>query len=434
MARRLLDAGEATQALDLLANMSPPTVDDAPTSTVAGAILLECGELAAAARWFSRALEIDPDCPAGALLNQCTEMLNAPTLAASAHRQVSVVCERLARMDVPLASEDPAVHIIATLSSVGGSERHALNLFRVLSQHMRAELWSTDTPHASVAAALGVKTIAPASNSFPRTGTLVLIGQYFDAGDWMAQTDFGRIVIRNNLDLPQMLLDRVTDLEMLRKRFTLDFNYPSDHHRKRVGLPGYVEYSLTDLAMFAPREVAARQASSGFVVGRHSRDDRLKHHPNDPSFFRSIASQGHRVRLMGATPIAAALARGAPEPRIEIVPFASEPAPQFLASLDCFLYRAHPHWYETGGNAVSEAMAMQLPVIVVGDQVGFAELIEHGVNGFRVATEDETMTIISQLAASADLRVSIGQRARETMVQLAADQTQRTLSFYRDRA
>lgn len=434
-AKRLFDAGEATRALELLANASPAAVSDASTNTQAGSILLECGELTAAQSWFTRALEIDPDCSAGALLNQCTEMLNASTFAASAYRQVAAVCERLARVDAPPASDDPTVHIIATLGSVGGSERHALNLFRVLSQHIRAELWSTDTPHPSIPAALGVKTITPASNSFPRTGTLVLIGQYFELGEWIAHTDFRRIVIRNNLDQPQAILERATDLELLHKRLILDFNYPSEHYRRRVGLPGGAEYSLTDLELFSPRDVAsASPAESGLVIGRHSRDDRLKHHPNDASFFRHIVAQGHRVRLMGATPIAAALARGAPEPRIEIVPFASEPAPRFLASLDCFLYRAHPHWYETGGNVVAEAMATQLPVIVFGDQIGFADVIKHGSNGFRVSTEAEAMTIIAQLAASVDLRNCVGQRARETMVQLAADQTQRTLRFYRDHA
>ena len=74
---------------------------------------------------------------------------------------------------------------------------------------------------------------------------------------------------------------------------------------------------------------------------------------------------------------------------------------------------------------------MQLPVIVFGDQIGFADVIEHGVNGYRVSTEREALEIIAQLAASAELRARIGQRAREAIARLATDQEKRTVSFYR---
>ena len=261
----------------------------------------------------------------------------------------------------------------------------------------------------------------------------MLIGQYFELGHWFGKTDFHRLVIRNNIELPQQLLERVADFELAQKRFALDFNYPSEHFRQRVGLPGYVERSLTDLVRFSPRGRPDARGDSSLVIGRHSRDERLKHHPNDPALFREIARRGHRVRLMGASVIANALARGTPELQIEIVPFASGPAGQFLSGLDCFLYRAHPHWYETGGNALAEAMAMQIPVVAFGGPVGFAEVIEHGVNGFLVSTEAEALAIFAELAASPELRARIGANARETLLRMAAEQNERTISFYRNR-
>ncbi len=432
-ARHRLEAGEASAALSLLAALQPHGVNVAAPSMLAGAIYLECGELATAQQWFTRALEIDPDCAAGALMNQCADMQNADVFAASVYREVAALGERLAA-GVPAVAGDATIHILATLANVGGSEQHALNLFRVLAQTLPVQLWSDAAPKPGFVGADAVRVIDAASGHFPRTGTLVLVGQYFDPGDWFVQTRFHRVVIRNNLDAPQALLERVADFELTGKRFALQFNYPSEHFRQRVGLPGYVERALTDLDVFSPTDRPATPRGAPLVVGRHSRDVPLKHHPNDPAFFRDVARRGHRVRLMGATVIANAIARGAPEPAIEFVPFGSVSAAQFLAGLDCFLYRAHPHWYETGGNALAEAMAMQLPVVVFGGPVGFAEVIEHGVNGFLVTTEAEALTVLEELAASPALRADIGARARATLARMAGDQHQRTLNFYRTRA
>lgn len=433
-AKRQFDAGEAERALAVLLMLIADDCNDPQACAAAGAMLLECGELSVAQTWLMRALEIDPECTADALLNQCAGMLHAQIFSASIYREVAAVCGRLASGAHTPETPDPTIHIMSTLGSVGGSERHAVNLSRVLAAAMPVQLWSLSPPVNALIDGMAVSTIDATAGHFPRSGTLVLVGQYFGVNDWLAHTTFHRVVIRNNIELPQQLLERLTDFELTGKSFQLDFSYPSARFRSRVGLPGHVERSMTDLTLFSPQNRVIREHSTGLVVGRHSRDERLKHHPNDAAFFREIARAGHRVRLMGASVISDALAHGPIEPGIEFVPFAGQSAQQFLAGLDCFLYRAHPHWYETGGNAVAEAMAMELPVIAFGERLGIAEIIEHGVNGFIVSTEAEALAILTDLAADPSLRATVGARARETLVRMAAEQGERSIAFYRGRA
>jgi len=432
-ARRHLQAGEAQRALDVLATLDAHATGDAQACIAAGEILVECGNLADAQKWLGRALDIDPLCAADTLLNQCAGMLNAPMFSASIYGEIAAICDRLAPQSDTVESPDPTIHIVSTLATTGGSERHAVNLHRVLAPAMPVRLWSVSPPVRAIIDGVAVNRIDPAAGQFPRSGTLVLIGQYFGVDEWFPQTAFHRVVIRNNIELPQQLLERITDFERTGKSFWLDFSYPSARFRSRVGLPGHVERSMTSLSLFVPRKQDERLANSSLIIGRHSRDERLKHHPNDPSFFREIVRAGQRVRLMGASVIADALGRGPAEPEIEIVPFAGQSAQQFLAGLDCFLYRAHPHWYETGGNVITEAMAMQLPVIVFGERLGIAEILEHRVNGFVVSTEAEVLAILAELAANPGLREEVGIRARETLVRMAEEQSERSIAFYRGR-
>ncbi len=431
-AQHLFARGEANHALARVANTMPTDCDSTEQATIIGEMFYDCGELEKASAWFVRALEINPDSAAGYWLHLCSERQCAPLFAQSVYQEVAHICERLTTNIHALACNDATIHIVATLGNVGGSERHALNLYRTLAAQLPVKLWSLEPPHAVFCADADIQSIDEVKGHFPRGGTLVLVGQFNALGDWFRKTQFQRVVIRNNIDQPSQLLERVTDFELQGHRFQLDFSYPSAQFRARVGLPGLAEYSLTDLSRFRPTVRTLQPQFGSLVVGRHSRDDRLKYHPNDPSFFRRVVRGGHRVRLMGASVIARAIsfARSAPEPQIEIVPFASESAVQFLASLHCFIYRAHPHWYETGGNVIAEAMAMQLPVIVVGKRMGIAALIEHGVTGYCVDTEEEALAVLEALANDPALRASIGEKARMRMQRLAAEQAKRITAFY----
>lgn len=427
-ARTLFEAGEADAACAALEGLDPAQAHDHATAANAGIVLLESGHYVAARPWLLRAVDLDGGDDVRALLQRCADQKNASVIAQSVYREVAALMQRLREEAAPRAT-DATIHIVASLSDVGGSERHALNLFRELSTITPTTLWSTRTPLAALCDGVAVTVIDAAAGRFPQSGTLVLIGQFVDIGQWIGKTAFQRVIIRYNLDHPDELLERMTDLEWHGLRAPVELNYPSAHFEQRVGLPGFVERAMPDLGQFAPFNQAAQSmrvaaatpvplARQPFIVGRHSRDDVLKHHPNDPSFFRRLTQRGVHVRLMGASVVADALARGTPDPRIEIFPVGALSAAAFLATLDCFVYRSHPRWYETGGNVLAEAMAMALPVIVFGDRIGFAEVIESGRNGFRVDSEDEALAIIEQLANSPALCREVGARARETLLRL----------------
>jgi glycosyltransferase involved in cell wall biosynthesis len=102
----------------------------------------------------------------------------------------------------------------------------------------------------------------------------------------------------------------------------------------------------------------------------------------------------------------------------------------FLEELDCFLYWKHPLRIESGCDTVLEAMAMELPVILFAQDLGVAELIEHGKDGFLVETEEEALDCLDRLAASPELRKSIGQAARRKVVATLDRQRVRMLDFY----
>jgi len=189
-----------------------------------------------------------------------------------------------------------------------------------------------------------------------------------------------------------------------------------------------VEYSSIDVAAFA-RRAPAGERRKRLVIGRHGRAYPLKFHPNDPAFFRSLIERGYDVRILGGTPIAAAFASEAGA-RPELLEVNAEPARDFLERLDVFVYRKHPRFFETGGTAVLEAMAMELPVVVFSEQCGIAEIIRDGENGFLVDSEAHALEIIDRLALDRDLRAAIGRAARETVVALMHEQRPRLLDFY----
>jgi glycosyltransferase involved in cell wall biosynthesis/Flp pilus assembly protein TadD len=437
-AQRHFDMGQGDLAHDLLRPLATDDVDNEKVAALAGRMLTELGDYAAATRFLTRALDLSggKSVEIAAALERSADLQHAAAFASSSYRTVARLLDRIearARAMNKEAGADDPIHILATLGTVGGSERHALNLQRILSRYAPTQLWSTTPPSPVLCEGRAVNVLDAANGNFPVTGTLVIIGQYYEPGEWLARTNFHRIVLRNNVEMPKELVERMTEIDDCGIGAEMAFTYPSAAFQRRVGLPGLVEYPTPDLDVFVPASRLTRdvtQSAQSMVIGRHSRDVWYKHHPNDTEFYRKVTASGHRVRLLGGSRIAQALAASQLDNAIEALAPGAEAAQSFLASLDCFVYRVHPQWYETGGNVVLEAMAMALPVIVFADQVGAAELIDHEVNGFRVETEDEALAIIARLAANADLRNQIGVRARIAVEKMVVEQTERLLAFY----
>jgi hypothetical protein len=156
----------------------------------------------------------------------------------------------------------------------------------------------------------------------------------------------------------------------------------------------------------------------------------MKFHPDDPGLIRRIISRGHVCRIMDGTLLKDALQRETQSGQVELLPLHAMDARDFLEGLDCFLYWKHPLWVETGCNAVLEAMAMELPVIMFARDLGVAELIEHGRDGFLVETEEEALECLDRLAASPELRKSVGQAARRKVLATLDRQQAHIIEFY----
>ena len=222
----------------------------------------------------------------------------------------------------------------------------------------------------------------------------------------------------------------------LPKKPKIELIFASESLRRSVALPGHFEPSPIDTDLFSPKPIVpvssgllarlgapfrsggvARTKQERFVVGRLSRDDPMKYHPGASEFYRNLAAEGIFVRLMGALPLASHLQDVS---GIEILPQSKIPAPEFLTSLDCFTYRTDPSMTESWGRVVAEAMSTGLPVVVHANG-GYAQLIRHGENGFLFHRDDEAIQHIRNLANSPTLRASVGNAARETVLELLSD-------------
>ena len=193
----------------------------------------------------------------------------------------------------------------------------------------------------------------------------------------------------------------------------MEVMYASELTKKLVGdYPGFVQPSLIDLDRFVPAPRKPHAPANPFTVGRLSRANPKKHHADDPDLYRQLVDQGCRVRIMGPSP-AVEEGLGGPEGPVELMPMFAQEAHVFLQGLDCFFYRTSEGWSEPSGRVVTEAMACGLPV-VCHESGGYAEIIEHGRNGFLFDTQEEALEILLRLKEDRQLRESVGAEARRT--------------------
>ena len=303
------------------------------------------------------------------------------------------------------------IHLVNPLwNAAGGSEWHTIELYRELSPHTEVKLWTEHQPDPSLAAAWPINRVDAASGHIPRGGTLVFVGVYQLPGAWVrAAAPLRAIVLYNTLDPQQLVrfMRQLFDAQVQR----IEVVFSSEEQRKQTRLRGIVEYSLIDLQRFVPRTCGAGDQRKSFVVGRLSRDDPRKHHPDDMPLYSELVSSGCQVRIMGGTCLGQA---GPLSDGVELIPAKTEPAEEFLQGLDCFFYRTGDRWWEPFGRVVFEAMACGLPV-VCHRRGGYVANIDHGQNGFLFDTNEEALAILLRLQADRDLRTSIGQAARATV-------------------
>jgi tetratricopeptide (TPR) repeat protein len=438
-ARAEFDRGEAFAARALLDAVAPERLAVARAALDGAHICHELGELDREAAYLARALRLGGAAEAERRFAACATLRFADLAWASLRRQAHVLLDRIAARHAALpagSGRSPRIHVIGDFRAIGGSEHRALELAATLAAAGDVVLWSQSEPLAVHRARHpALRVFDPRSGSLPEDGTLVFVGNWLDLGGWIdAVARCGRVILHVNVADPSHLERVVAFLAAIDDRGLaprIDLVYPSRSWRERVGLGGVVEYLPVDTRRFT-RTTAFDPDRRHLVVGRLARADGAKFHPDDPALVRRIVARGHRVRMMDGTRIAPVLQPESRAGRFDALPLGASDARDFLDTLDVFLYWKHPLWVETGGTVILEAMAMALPVIAFAKDLGVAELIEHGKDGFLVESEREALDWLDMLAAAPGLRRAVGLAARQKILATLARQRDAMLDFYRD--
>jgi glycosyltransferase involved in cell wall biosynthesis len=324
------------------------------------------------------------------------------------------------------------IHLISPLRhATGGVILRTLHLFDELKAYRKVSLWSEREPHPAILERYPVRRIVPERFEFPKTGTFVFVGVFFPVGPWIRYTDPRRVILIYNTWHPGELRRKLRQLSNGGRR-KVEVAYASELMKRTAGNhPGFVEPSLIDVDRFVPapkEEQPSDPNSAAFTVGRLSRPVSHKHHPEDAALYRRLAEEGCQVRIMGPSPSLEAELGGIES--VTLLPMGAQEAHLFLQGLDCFFYRTSEEWSEPWGRVVTEAMACGLAV-VCQNRGGYAEVIEHGRNGFLFETQQEALQILLGLKEDPALRDRVGKEARRTAEELfSGDRRSELVDFY----
>jgi L-malate glycosyltransferase len=197
-------------------------------------------------------------------------------------------------------------------------------------------------------------------------------------------------------------------------------DYVSDRNRRRFGLTGArvrTLYNGIDVERFRPTNLL-RPSEFTVVCVAHLIPQKGIHHLLD-AFARMARNVPRRLVVVGDGPEAAALASQARalgvSHQVEFLGLRSD-VPQLLGRADVFVHPAV--WAEAYGLTITEAMAMERPVIAsaVG---GIPELIVNGDSGLLVPPGDVAglAAALDRLAEDPTLRRRLGTQARLRVVE-----------------
>jgi glycosyltransferase involved in cell wall biosynthesis len=164
----------------------------------------------------------------------------------------------------------------------------------------------------------------------------------------------------------------------------------------------------------ATRYVPRRHARSGqrITIGWIGSPSTWPHvKPYVPLLSQLAAELDLSIRVIGAEPT------GLADPRFEFLSWSEEAEIEAIQGMDIGIMPVPDKPWERGkcGYKLIQYMACGLPVIASPVGVN-AQIVEHGVNGILARDEEEWEDAIRQLAASKELRVSMGHAGRERAV------------------
>jgi glycosyltransferase involved in cell wall biosynthesis len=308
------------------------------------------------------------------------------------------------------------IHIIAPFILANGGDWHAIDLYLQYSKTHRVTLWSPQLAQEALRAQYPIQQIKPYSGNSPNTGTLIICGARTEIGHWYEYAHFDKVILIHNLVSPTVLYKALNRLTLNGKR-KVEITYVSEMVKQIAGLAGKVIYHVPHAERFKPIVKSSYQQSKSFTVGRISLDVLSKHHHSDPKVYRALADLGMQVQIVGGTCLIPWVnQKQYQHEHISLLPMVSNSeVAQTYSSFDCFYYRTPSTVREAYGLVVIEAMISGLPV-VCHRSGGYAEVIQHGVNGFLFDSENEAIELINLLKNNANLRQEVGINASKMMI------------------
>ncbi len=315
----------------------------------------------------------------------------------------------------------PIIHLVGDFSApYRGAELSLLDLADVLetpsSHAVTIKVWSAAPPHVSYAQNYARKVqhiqefAAVGQQAFPQGGNVVLAGIHVPLGPWVAFGKAQRVILQHNIPQYQLLFECVEQIKQLWGK-PPEITYVSPMLKVSAGLPGFVHAAPMQLAPYWSIERSAPASDKPFVVGRLSSDSPSKHHPQDMALYRSFAARGLMVRVMGGTCLASP---GTREAGIELLPMATQSAPQFLRDIDLFFYRTD-RLAETFGRVIFEALACGLPV-VAQTYAGYTAYLQNGLEIELVESQEAAFNAVMAICNDTSqymLRSRAGKQATE---------------------
>ena len=155
-----------------------------------------------------------------------------------------------------------------------------------------------------------------------------------------------------------------------------------------------------------------------FVVGRLSRTDLHKWHPDTWMIYQAIPFRPIQARVMSWDDRLQSVV-GPPPEWAQTLSGSDETPQEFLASLHCLLQMSGPateNWSRVG----LEAMSSGVPIIT-DRRGGWLEMIDHGTTGFLAETPEEAASYAGRLARREQTRVDVFLQAYDRLTKVLAD-------------
>lgn len=225
----------------------------------------------------------------------------------------------------------------------------------------------------------------------------------------------------NGLNYPKLKPEFAKHFDACMFTSKASFHNPdwSDEEKECIHKKSELVYGMGD---FNPKAFKAKQnygLKQEIKAGYVGSLDYAKLHPDFTKWLKETVKRNPQVRFMVAGDLTQALSDDMDKidisANVEYLGFRTDIA-ELLCQWDIFIYPLNPVNFATTENALLEAMAAGLP-IVVSDGIVERSIIDDGETGFLVSDEYSFAERVNELLENEELRTNMGQKARKTVIE-----------------